>query len=111
MAQSQTITIPCSGINENDFHLKTTTLSSNFTSSYYPYENMCDLSSSSNYGRITLDNSASAKNYFYLTFDFSSIPKDAIITQVDGKVRLYSSGTTTYCKSRQIRWCLGNGET
>ena len=99
--------IPCSGIDENDFVLQNTNLSSAITN----YDNLKDAASSSNYARLYVKKTASTMSYVFLQFDFSSIPTDATIKNVDGEIRLYSSGTSTYCSSRQIRWCLGNGTT
>ena len=106
-----TVTIPCSGCDENDFHLKSTTFSDNFTSSSYVYNNLKTVSDSKTYARMVIDNTASVMSYVFLEFDFSSIPSDATITRIDGKVKVYASGSSTYCSSRQIRWCIGNGET
>lgn len=99
--------IPCSGIDENDFVLQNTNLSSAITN----YNNLKDEASSSDYARLYVNKTVSTMSYVFLQFDFSSIPADAIIKNIDGKVRLYSSGSGTYCYSRQIRWCLGNGTT
>ena len=106
-----TVTIPCSGCDETDFHLSSTTFSENFTSNSYKYDNLKTVASSTTYARILIDSTASVMSYVFLEFDFSSIPSNATITRIDGKVRAYTSGTSTYCSSRQIRWCIGNGET
>ena len=100
---------PCIGCDESNFHLASTTWSSNFTSGSYPYNNLKDDSSSSNYARINVDKTASSDSYFYALFDFSAIPNGATITNTIGKIRLYSSGTqVTY---RQVRWCINDIDT
>ena len=100
---------PCIGCDESNFHLASTTWSSNFTSGLYPYNNLKDDSSSSNYARINVDKTPSSDSYFYALFDFSAIPNGATITNTIGKIRLYSSGNqATY---RQVRWCIGDINT
>lgn len=105
---------PCVGIDETDFHLASTTFASNFTSSTYTYDNIKDSgiygdTGGSTYARINIDKAKNSVSYFYLLFDLSEIPDDAIITSNEGKVRLYSSGTQV--SYRQIRWCLDNINT
>lgn len=108
---SKNKTFNCIGCDETDFHLSSTTWNSNFGSSSYPYNNLKDGSSSSNYARITIDKTQNAESYLYLMFDFSEIPNTANITRTNGKVRLYSSGTSTYCSARRIRWCINDIDT
>lgn len=105
---SKNKTFNCIGCDETDFHLSSTTWNSNFGSSSYPYNNLKDGSSSSNYARITIDKTQSEDSYLYLMFDFSEIPNTANITSTNGKVRLYSTGSSTYCSRREIRWCIGS---
>lgn len=100
---------PCIGCDESNFHLASTTWSSNFTSGSYPYNNLKDDSSSSNYARINVDKTPSSTSYFYALFDFSAIPNGATITNTIAKIRLYSSGT--YVSNRDIRWCIGDIST
>lgn len=100
---------PCIGCDETDFHLASTTWSSNFTSASYPYNNLKAVASSTSYARINVDKTASSDSYFYAMFDFSAIPNGATITNTIGKIRLYSSGNqATY---RQVRWCIGDINT
>ena len=111
---TKTVRIVCSGLDETDFHLASTTFASNFTSSVYPYSNAKDSGmigdhGGGNYARINVDKTARSISYFYVTFDFSSIPADAKIVDATGMIRLYSSGT--YVQWRRVRWCLNNSST
>jgi hypothetical protein len=106
-----TARFPCVGLDETDFHLAHTTFEDNFTSTTYPYDNLKDTgiygeTGGNNYARINVDKAVNSDSYCYAVFDLSSIPDDATITSVSGKIRLYSSGTKA--KFRQIRWCIGN---
>lgn len=105
-----TVKCPCKGCDEADFYGASTTFSGNFTSTSYPYTRMCDDGQSNNYARFNVNKTAGATSYMFLEFDCSAVPEDAIITNVDGFIRLYSTGSGSYCSSRQIRWCLGNGD-
>lgn len=100
---------PCVGCDESDFHLASTTWSSNFTSTTYKYDNLKTEASSTSYARINVDKTKSSTSYFYALFDFSSIPNGATITNTIGKIRLYSSGN--YVSNRDIRWCIGDINT
>ena len=93
----KTVRIVCSGIDETDFHLASTTFANNFTSSLDPYSNAQDSGISGDpgggsYARINVDKAASADSYFYVIFDFSSIPADAKIIEATGRIRIYSNG-------------------
>lgn len=100
---------PCVGCDETNFHLASTTWSSNFTSSTHPYDNLKTVASSTTYATINVDKTKSSTSYFYALFDFSSIPNRATITNTIGKIRLYSSGN--YVSNRDIRWCIGDINT
>lgn len=97
---------PCIGCDESNFHLASTTWSSNFTSTSNVYNNLKAVASSTTYARINVDKTASSDSYFYALFDFSAIPNGATITNTIGKIRLYSSGTQV--SFRQVRWCIGD---
>ena len=100
---------PCVGCNESNFHLASTTWSSNFTSNTYKYDNLKTEASSTSYARINVDKTNSSTSYFYALFDFSSIPNGATITNTIGKIRLYANGS--YVSKRDIRWCIGDINT
>lgn len=100
---------PCIGCDESNFHLASTTWSSNFTSTSNVYNNLKTVASSASYARINVDKTASSDSYFYALFDFSSIPNGATITNTIGKIRLYSSGNQA--SNRDIRWCVGDIST
>ena len=100
---------PCIGCDESNFHLASTTWSSNFTSGSYPYNNLKAVASSASYARINVDKTASSTSYFYALFDFSVIPNGATITNTVGNIRLYSTGNQV--KNRYIRWCIGDINT
>ena len=100
---------PCVGCDESNFHLASTTWSSNFTSNSYKYDNLKTEASSTSYARINVDKTNSSTSYFYVLFDFSSIPNGATITNTIGKIRLYSTGN--YVSNRDIRWCIGDINT
>jgi len=102
---------PCIGCDETDFHLASTTWSSNFTSTSNVYNNLKTVASSASYARINVDKKVSSTSYFYALFDFSAIPNGATITNTVGKIRLYSTGTGTYVSKREIRWCIGDINT
>jgi len=103
---TKTVTIPCSGLDETDFYLESTTFSSNFTSSSYPYTKLQDDGTSNNYARINVNKAVSSTSYVYAEFDCSAIPRGAKITAIEGFVRLYSSGS--YVVWRRVRWCLND---
>ena len=100
---------PCIGCDETDFHLSSTTWSSNFTSTLYPYNNLKAVASSASYARINVDRAPSTTSYFYALFDFSVIPNGATITNTVGNIRLYSKGSQL--KFRNLRWCIGDINT
>ena len=107
---TKTITIPCSGLDENDFALADTNFSSNFTSTNYPYSRLQDDGTSSNYARINVKKSPSSTSYIYAVFDCSNaIPRGAKITAIEGFIRLFSTGT--YVTWRRVRWCLNDNNT
>lgn len=111
---TKTERFPCIGLDETDFHLANTTFGSNFTSGTYPYQNLKDSGISGdpggeNYARINVDKAANADSYFYVIFDFSSIPVDAKIIDATGMIRIYSSGS--YVQWRRVRWCLNESST
>jgi Ni,Fe-hydrogenase I small subunit len=90
---THTNNFPCIGCDETDFHLGSTTWSSNFTSSSYKYDNLKTVASSTSYARINVDKTVSSTSYIYALFDFSSIPSGATITNTIGKIRLYANGS------------------
>lgn len=100
---------PCIGCDETDFHLASTTWSSNFTSTSNKYDNLKTVASSASYARINVDKTASSTSYFYALFDFSVIPNGATITNTIGAIRLYSKGSQL--KFRNLRWCIGDINT
>ena len=100
---------PCIGCDESNFHLASTTWSSNFTSTSNIYNNLKAVASSASYARINVDKTVSSDSYFYALFDFSAIPNGATITNTIGKIRLYSSGNQA--SFRQIRWCINDIDT
>ena len=107
---TKTVTIPCAGLDENDFELANTNFSSNFTSTNYPYSRLQDDGTSSNYARINVKKDVSSTSYVYAIFDCSNaIPRGAKITAIEGFIRLFSSGT--YVTWRRVRWCLNNNNT
>ena len=107
---TKTVTIPCSGLDENDFALENANFSSNFTSTNYPYSRLKDDGTSSNYARINVKKNVSSTSYVYAIFDCSNaIPRGAKITAIEGFIRLYSSGT--YVTWRRVRWCLNDNNT
>jgi len=107
---TKTITIPCSGLDENDFALADTNFSSNFTSTNYPYSRLQDDGTSSNYARINVKKDVSSTSYVYAIFDCSNaIPRGAKITAIEGFIRLFSTGT--YVTWRRVRWCLNDNNT
>lgn len=108
---AHTDNFPCIGCDETNFNLASTTWSSNFTSTNYKYDNLKTVASSTTYARVNVKKDASADSYLYLLFDFSSIPAGATIGQLSGKVRVYRTGSSTYCSASQARWCKGDKNT
>ena len=58
---------------------------------------------SGNYGQVYLVKGSQAETFFWITFDFSEIPRNATITSVTGKAKIYGSGGASQIKVKQIR--------
>ncbi len=57
---------------------------------------------------VYLVRGANAETFFYLTFDFSSIPANASITSVAARTKGRCSGTGNYISLRQVMGYIGN---
>lgn len=55
------------------------------------------------HGDIKMNMATYAETEFYVKFDFSSIPRNAIIKSVTVKTKASTTGTGTYIKFRQVR--------
>lgn len=67
-----------------------------------------DDADSTNYTTVYLVRGVNAETFFYLTFDFSSIPSNANITSVVARTKGKCSGSANYISLRQIRGYIGN---
>lgn len=67
-----------------------------------------DEADSSDRTTVYLVRGTNAETFFYLTFDFSSIPANANITSVVARTRGRCSGSANYISLRQIRGYIGD---
>lgn len=80
----------CSGVD-------TSNISWAGSNSSYPITNPVGTSASNanKYGGLPLKTGSNAESYFYVLFDTSSIPQDAIINTVTGQISIYETSTVT----------------
>lgn len=62
----------------------------------------CDTTSTTR-TNIYLVRGSRAETFFYVNFDFSEIPANAVITSISGKIKGRCSGNGTYISYRQVR--------
>ena len=67
-----------------------------------------DDADSTNYTTVYLVRGVNAETFFYLTFDFSSIPANANITSVVARTKGRCSGTSNRISLRQVRGYIGD---
>lgn len=67
-----------------------------------------DDADSTNYTTVYLVRGVNAETFFYLTFDFSSIPANASITSVVARTKGKCSGTANRLSFRQVRGYIGD---
>jgi len=67
-----------------------------------------DDADSTNYTTVYLVRGVNAETFFYLTFDFSSIPANANITSVVARTKGRCSGTANRLSFRQVRGYIGD---
>lgn len=67
-----------------------------------------DDADSENYATVYLVRGVNAETFFYLTFDFSSIPANANITSVVARTKGRCSGTPNRLSFRQVRGYIGD---
>ena len=67
-----------------------------------------DDADSENYATVYLVRGTNAETFFYLTFDFSSIPANANITSVVARTKGRCSGTPNRLTFRQVRGYVGD---
>lgn len=67
-----------------------------------------DDADSTNYTTVYLVRGVNAETFFYLTFDFSSIPANANITSVVARTKGRCSGTANRLSLRQVRGYIGD---
>ena len=67
-----------------------------------------DDADSTNYATVYLVRGVTAETFFYLTFDFSSIPANANITSVVARTKGRCSGTANRLSFRQVRGYIGD---
>ena len=67
-----------------------------------------DDADSENYATVYLVRGVSVETFFYLTFDFSSIPANASITSVVARTKGRCSGTANGLSFRQVRGYIGD---
>lgn len=67
-----------------------------------------DVADSTNYTTVYLVRGVNAETFFYLTFDFSSIPANANITSVVARTKGRCSGTANRLSLRQVRGYIGD---
>lgn len=67
-----------------------------------------DDADSTNYATVYLVRGTNAETFFYLTFDFSSIPENATITSVVARTRGRCSGNSNRLSFRQVRGYIGD---
>lgn len=67
-----------------------------------------DDADSTNYTTVYLVRGVNAETFFYLTFDFSSIPANANITSVVARTKGRCSGTANRLSFRQVRGYVGD---
>jgi len=58
--------------------------------------------SSSSYGQVYLTKGSQAETALWIKFDFSSIPKNATITSINGKAKIYGSGGSNQVQTKNI---------
>ena len=67
-----------------------------------------DDADSTNYTTVYLVRGANAETFFYITFDFSSIPSNADITSVVARTKGKCSGNSNRISLRQVRGYIGD---
>lgn len=67
-----------------------------------------DDADSTNYTTVYLVRGVNAETFFYLTFDFSSIPTNATITSVVARTKGRCSGNSNRISLRQVRGYIGD---
>lgn len=77
-------------------------------SSSYPMSNAYTDASSSTYAQVNWKTGSRAETYFYLRFDFSSIPEGAVIESVEARARGYVNTTSSSrVTARQMQLASG----